>query len=102
MPARRNPSLGQEGAGPLTPAVNPDVVLLSDFLMSPKYSDGTNREPGSITLFFEGGRVKVAFNEKTDRMVGFGLVEDLAELSACLELLLQGDKVDWRQAKGRR
>jgi hypothetical protein len=75
---------------------------LADFLASTKYTDGSARDGGSITLFFEGGRFKVAFNEKSDRMVGFGCVSDLSMLSDELEMLLRESRLDWRPAKPRR
>jgi hypothetical protein len=95
---------GQRGEATGSDAVtsNPEVMHLADFLASCKYTDGSSREGGSVTLFFEGGRFKVAFNEKTDRMVGFGCVSDLACLADELESLLSQAKLDWRPAKPRR
>lgn len=69
---------------------------LVEFLSEDFWPDGTARKPGSLTVFFDGGRWKVACNDRDQETVGFGSCEGLGGLLDWLERALREGSLDWR------
>jgi len=96
-PRRRVRADGDEGFPQCPP---PDLdwawPALWAFLAQGRWEDGTQRTPGTVTLFYEQGRLKVCLNDKDSGDVGFcSLLEGGHPLDE-LERLLVADHIDWR------
>jgi hypothetical protein len=72
------------------------LPLLVEFLTRVKYDDGSDRVPGSMTFFVEGGALKVCLSDKDQLLVGFLTLPSLKEALRAMEKALKDDKVDWR------
>lgn len=72
------------------------------FLAWTRWDDGSERTPGSLTLFVDADRLKVALNDRDAGEVGFATLDaDEEPLAAINDLLVEG-KIDWRPARGAR
>lgn len=69
---------------------------LVELLCLRKWDDGTPRIPGTILLFFEGGKMKACISDKDAKLVAFTTVEGLSTALQELERVLVSDKLDWR------
>ena len=74
---------------------------LHEFLTLSRFDDGSQREPGSLTLFADEGLIKVCLNDKAERAVGFVTFHSFAEVLEGLEAVLRENRVDWRRSKDR-
>lgn len=72
---------------------------LWEFLALRRFDDGTARQAGSMTVFVDDGRLKVALSDKEGGMVGFVSLDELADLAKDLEKAILSGKVDWRKQK---
>jgi len=69
------------------------------FLTAVEWSPGDSRVLGTVTLYLDGGKLKVCFNDKDAGEVGFATLDpDLPVLDA-VERCLREDRVDWRRPK---
>lgn len=111
---------GDESMGIERPAVAPgsqgangtarhgdDWVLypaLLEFLTETRYTDGSSRRTGTITVFSDGGQVKASLNDRDLDRVAFVSATSLAGLLVILEEKLATSSADWRspQPSGRR
>lgn len=72
---------------------------LWEFLAVLTWPDGSAREPGSLTIFFQDGLLKACISDKDAGLVGFVSARRLDEL---LEGVCQGvgdDSIDWRRPR---
>jgi hypothetical protein len=72
---------------------------LFEFLTERAYDDGSEREPGTMTVFLERGWLKACLNDKDGGMVAFVASESLAGLLGACDEGLAYDNLDWRQQK---
>lgn len=75
----------------------PHVV---EFLCPGSWGDGTTREPGSVTLFWQDGKLKVCLKTKTPAAVCFLSASSITSLFLALEQGLVGGTLDWRADRG--
>jgi len=75
---------------------------LLEFLSACRWPDGKKRKPGSITLFVDQGRIKVALNDRDQDLVCFVTLNGLGGLFDALELVLSEGSGDWRTTGQRR
>ena len=73
---------------------------LSEFLAATRWSDGTPRVPGTLTLFTDGPQWKLCLSDKDQSRLAFvsGSSPQAALLAA--EAGLVGSTLDWRAQKG--
>lgn len=69
---------------------------LVEFLAEEFWPDGKARRTGSLTLFFDTGRWKVALNDRDQDTVGFGSCASLASLLDWVDRALRDGTLDWR------
>lgn len=95
---RRRERVGEDAQG--QPAAPPNMAgfpELWSFVSATKWEEGTVRQPGSVTLFRDQGRLKAAFNDRDAGEVGFLTLDVQEPILAQLEEALREDSVDWRR-----
>jgi len=97
--AQRHRSEASAAEGGPQCAAEKGLEALWGFLFDTTFDDGKPRKTGSVTVFVDEGILKAAFNDKTDRLVGFTSLTSLADLPLDLEEALMRGKVDWRRSK---
>lgn len=111
MPLKRPllPSAGSAGTfmSAATGSWGKSYPTLCEFLSACQWEDGSSRECGKLTLFWdkEDGRWKAFVNCLDTRRTGCVSAEDPAALLQCVERSLAGDKMDfrpWKKDKGRK
>jgi len=75
--------------------------ILHEFLTRSRFDDGSQRAPGSFTLFVDDGSIKVCLNDKAEGAVGFVTFHSFAEVLEGLEAVLRENRVDWRRSRDR-
>lgn len=76
---------------------------LGKFLCNYTNDQGTPvLKQGSVTLFYEGGRLKACLNDHYARLKGFVTLKDFTDPLGEIEVMLQGGKVEWAEEKVRR
>ena len=60
---------------------------------------GNERCPGRMSLFFNGGRLKVGIFAEAEARMAFVTLEDPWDVFAHVERLLATDGLDWREDK---
>lgn len=75
--------------------------LVGQFLA--RYLDPTGHpvKCGTLTVFWEGGRLKVCLTDHFRSLKGFVTLETCEDLLGRLERLLQGGKIEWKAEKRR-
>jgi len=76
--------------------------LVWKFLTLTVYGDGSRREPGSVSIFFDAGVVKACANDKDASLAAFVSGDGLAGVLESLEVGLREDRLDWRPSKKRK
>lgn len=90
-------AVGALGSAAAPPAVDQEQLpALTEFLTAVVWPDGAPRQPGSLLLFFEGGKWKACVSDRAQGMVAFLTVPDLLESLQTLEEALRGEKLEWR------
>lgn len=74
---------------------------LTDFLCCVKVFD-KKREPGTLLLFSEEGKLKVMLHDKDRQMTGWLTVHNTACFFQEVEVALADDCVDWRRKRDSR
>lgn len=74
---------------------------LVEFLSLTKYSDGSSRQPGTVMLFVDAGRLKACLNCKDEGLVAFVTLEGIGDAMARLERAITDGRCDWRKARDR-
>jgi hypothetical protein len=79
--------------------VVPGSPLLSEFIASPRYGDGTRRELPTLNLFLHDGRLTAALNDRDNQRTAFVSGVSLADVLGALETGLAEDSLGWRPNK---
>jgi len=77
------------------------VPALAEFLVSARWPDGSRRQPGSVTIFVDQGKLKAVMNDRDQGYVCFVTVGALQGLWEALESVLVDGDGDWRRSPGR-
>jgi len=75
-----------------------DHPSLVSFLKDDKWSDGTPRVTGTISLFVQEGALKAAINDKDRGVVGFISAPAFYELLFAIDQGIEHDSIEWRPA----
>lgn len=87
-------------------AVGPDAhdVLMEgtfpsiwEYLSTDAWPDGSARQSSTLTIFVEGGRVKVCLSDRENDRSAWASGESLEEAAMSLERALGQDTVEWRK-----
>lgn len=68
------------------------------FLYDTKYEDGSQRAPGSISIFVNGYSLKFAVNDKDRGVVAFVTAPTWAEMMQIVDDGIRNDNLDWKAA----
>lgn len=108
FPMRKPASSGgkRDGSEP-RPRPEGDCEMLPslwEFLTHRQWDDGTPRQPGSVTVFYEDGVWKACLNDRDAGLVAFRTAPTPIELAVSLEGALARDTLEWRRstAQGKR
>jgi len=74
---------------------------LMEFLTEEKYTDGSARQCGTLTVFSDGGSVKASVNDRDLNRVAFITAETFEGLLGLVEDKLKSSSVDWRPSQGK-
>lgn len=91
--------LGASDNGVSLPTFPIELVALSEFLCDSEWDDGSPREPGSLVLFVEAGRLKACLSDKDQHLVGFVSAATWLGLLAAVEQGLEEGTIDWRASR---
>jgi len=69
---------------------------LCEFLGSELYADGTDRQPGSLSIFVGDGKWKACLNDRDQDLMCFVTSDDLLKLLDAVERALHKEDADWR------
>jgi hypothetical protein len=69
---------------------------LLEFLAATKWSDGTSRTPGSMTLFADCGTWKLCLSDKHQQRIAFVSAKEPQAALEAAERGLMSDSLDWR------
>ena len=72
---------------------------LSEFLAATRWSDGTARVPGTLTLFTDGPQWKLCLSDKDQSRVAFVSGSSPQSALMAAEAGLIGSTLDWRAQK---
>lgn len=72
------------------------LPALLEFLAAVRWSDGTSRVPGTITLFADAGAWKLCLADKDQGRVAFVSASDPQGALSAAERGLVSDSLDWR------
>lgn len=75
--------------------------IVGQFLGRYVDSGGRPVKCGSMTVFFEGGRLKVCLTDHFRRLKGFATVSVHDDILEAVEAILQDDGVEWKTEKVR-
>lgn len=75
---------------------------ITEYLSKSLYEDGKPRQTSTLTVFIEGGMVKVALNDRDVERSSYMSGEGLEDALRSLEKHLVEEKVDWRAWGGKR
>lgn len=87
------------GTGRVAVGVLASFPTVSEFLLNSKYSDGSRRLTGTVTLCGDLGELKARVNDKDRSLVAFISGESLEAILGVLEKGIQDDQLDWREDK---
>jgi hypothetical protein len=74
---------------------------LAEFLSLEAWDAETERERGTLTVFWEDGAFKASVNDRDADQVAFVSKPTFKTLLESIEKGLAADSLDWRQSKGR-
>lgn len=74
---------------------------LLEFVGQEVWPDGTHREPGTLLLFVEEGKVKACLSDRAQSLVMFVSGRGLLEAMDAAESSLRAGKADWRRSRPR-
>lgn len=95
---RRNQPSGNGKAGSFCdPKATEKFPSLVEFLTVTEWAPDEPRDPGSVTVFVQDGRVKVCFNDKDANMTAFASLDTLTDVLKEMERLLAKDDLEWRK-----
>lgn len=75
---------------------------LVEYLSLGRYEDGTPRQPSTITVFIESGRVKLSLNDRDVERSAYVTGEGLEDALKTMERHLVEGKADWRSWGGKK
>lgn len=73
-----------------------EYPCLRAFLLDTTYADGSNRRPGSISLFTQWRSLKAAINDKDRQLVAFVTAPTMSELLFAIEEGIRTDNIGWK------
>lgn len=77
-----------------------EYPCLWEWMTLTAWEDGTSRNPTSITLFLDEGRLKAAVNDREGNRVAFVSAWTVEDLLRSVEDGLLGQSLDWRRSGG--
>lgn len=88
--------MGDFVASPADLEAFPDLV---EFLTLMRFSDGTTREPGTLMVFLQEGRLKYCLSDKAEGRVAFRCFDSLHGLLEAIEEDIREGTLDWRKSR---
>jgi hypothetical protein len=73
--------------------------LLAEFLTSTRWDDGTERLPGSMTIYYSNGRIGLSINDKAQECVCYGTVPLGGSVLDLAEQMLGDESTVWRESR---
>jgi len=80
----------------------PELQALGEFLSEETWPDGSERARGSLTMFVEGGKIKVCLSDKDAGALAFVSAGTFDELLQWVEQGIRTQQLDWRAQRERR
>jgi len=72
---------------------------LLEFLGATRYPDGTDRVPGSVSIFIDDTALKACLNDKDGEASAYVTADSFKGILDVLERKLQDDSLEWRSWK---
>ncbi len=85
---------GESGPADVRPC-----TLLWEFLYSTRWPDGSDRVPGTVLLFVDGGRMKALLNDKDGSFVAFVTLSEEDGVMDALEDAIASPATDWKPTR---
>ena len=78
-----------------------EYPALLEFLASTVWPEGGVRQPGTLLVFVDEGRLKACLSDRAQGLVAFVSGCGLVGLLRAAEALLRDDTADWRAQRGK-
>lgn len=72
---------------------------LMSYLNDVVYETGERRRTSTLTIFCEGGRMKLCLSDRDTNRTAWATGESLEDALASLELQLESGRADWRESR---
>ena len=100
---RREASVTPEGNVPFPDdRIRKDCPLLASHLADEYWDDGKPRDPSTLTIKVQDGRINLALNDREEKASLYVMGDTIAEATKALEKQLGLSNADWRAWTGQK
>jgi len=96
----KKPMPGQQYGPVAPPFCDPDFQtkypLLTEYLFTCRWADGSNRVTSTLSIFTDGESLKVVLNDRDNNRSAFFSDRTWALIFDTMEMALKEDRVDWK------